>query len=212
MKAPYIIYTDFESIIEKFDTCIPPTNKSSTTKTEVHKPCGASFAVVRPDGVLTNSFIYRGESCVQEFLTALIQEEQKIREALTKKAPLQMTDEDWRSFHTATNCHIYKKTLFHHNERDEIEFWHPQTGEYCGKVHKYTKAPGSNSSCYSVYLKQTTQDDDGNYIIEKWAPRGKRPEDADEENDCFRCGRPLLRDRFREAVKDHCHITGKFRK
>ena len=45
MKAPYIIYADVESIIQKFDTCIPPTEKSSTTKTEVHKPCGPSFAV-----------------------------------------------------------------------------------------------------------------------------------------------------------------------
>ena len=37
MKAPYVIYLDFESIIEKYDTCIPPNERSSTTKTEVHQ-------------------------------------------------------------------------------------------------------------------------------------------------------------------------------
>ena len=36
MKAPYVIYADFESIIEKYGTCIPPTDRSSTTKTGIH--------------------------------------------------------------------------------------------------------------------------------------------------------------------------------
>ena len=47
MKAPSKIYANCESIIEKYDTCIPPTNSNSTTKTEIHKPCGFSFITVR---------------------------------------------------------------------------------------------------------------------------------------------------------------------
>ena len=198
MKVPFVIYADFESIIEKFGTCIPPTDKSSTTKTEIHKPCGASFVAVKSDSSIFKEFLYRGEDCVEKFLMALIQTEAEIREALKHKGPLHMTG---------------KKSLFHYNERDETEFWHPKTGEYYvyGIVHKYTKAPRSRSSCYSELLKIETQDDYGNYIIKKWAPRKKRPEDAGKDNDCLYCDRPLLRERYREAVKDHCHITGKFR-
>ena len=60
-------------------------------------------------------------------------------------------------------------------------------------------------------LKLLTQDDEGKYIIDKWCPRKQRPVDAGEENDCFYCSGPLLREQFRDAVRDHCHITGKFR-
>ena len=171
IKAPFIIYADCESIIEKFDTCIPPTHKSSTTKTEMHKPCGFSFITVRSDGAVSKPFFYRGEDCVQEFLSDLLQAEREIREALTQKAPLKMADEDWKAFYKATECHICNKGLIRYNTKDEIEFWDPETGEYCGKVHKFTRAPGIRSSCYSEVLKRQTQDDNGKYNIKEWHPR-----------------------------------------
>ena len=103
MKAPYVIYADFESIIEKYDTCIPPTDRSSTTKTEVHKLCGFSFVAVRSDGDVKGkkACCYRGEDCVKQFLAALLQTEMEIREELTHKKKLQMTKEDWRAFDAA---------------------------------------------------------------------------------------------------------------
>ena len=215
MKAPFIIYADCESIIEKYDTCIPPTERSSTTKTEIHKPCGFSFIAVRSDGKVSETFLYRGEDCVQEFLKALLRTERVLRLQLRKKTPLKMTDEDWKAFHRATNCHICHKSLYKYNEKDEIEFWHPVTGKYCGKFHKYTKAPDSQSSCYSEALKLEAQDENGNFI-KKWHPRvqeskKKALEEGLHENDCSYCGKPLLRDKCREAVRDHCHLTGKFR-
>ena len=193
MKASFIIYADCENIIEKLDTCIPSTQHSSTTKTEIHKPCGFSFVTVRLDGAVSDPFFYRGENCVQEFLSALLEAERGIRGALTHKAPLQMEEKDWKDFHTATVCHICKNDLIRHNVRDEIEVWDPTSGEYCGKVHRFTKAPGSRNSCYSEVLKLLTQDVEGKYIIDKWSPRKQRPVEAGEENDCFYCSGPLLR-------------------
>ena len=38
----------------------------------------------------------------------------------------------------------------------------------------------------------------------------ERPVDEDKDTDCTYCDRPLFRSEFREAVKDHCHVTGKF--
>ena len=80
MKAPYVIYADFESIIEKYDTCIPPTERSSTTKAEVHKPCGFSLVAVRSDGEVKKVHCYRGEDFVKQFLATLLQTEMEIRE------------------------------------------------------------------------------------------------------------------------------------
>ena len=87
MKAPYVIYADFESIIEKYDTCIPPTDRSSTTKTEVHKPCGFSLVAVRSDGEVKEkqARCYRGEDCVKQFLAALIQNGSGAKEELKHK-------------------------------------------------------------------------------------------------------------------------------
>ena len=45
-------------------------------------------------------------------------------------------------------------------------------------------------------------------------PRNKRqqpPEQVFEQEDCLCCGEPLVQRSFRDAVKDHCHITGKYR-
>ena len=167
MKAPYVIYADCDSSIEKYGTCFPSTDKSSTTKTEIHQACGFSFIAVRSDGSVTKTYNYRGENCVRQFFSALLQTETEITESLKQKAPLNMSEEDWKAFHRAKECHICKKDLFRYNAKDEIEFWHPDTGEYCGKVHKSTRAPGRESSCYSEILKIETQDENGKYIIKQ---------------------------------------------
>ena len=44
-KAPFIIYTDLEHIIEKFDGCKNPEN-SSTTKASEHIPSGFSMSTI----------------------------------------------------------------------------------------------------------------------------------------------------------------------
>ena len=213
MKAPYVIYADFESIIEKYDTCIPPTDRSSTTKTEVHKPCGFSFVAVRSDGEVKGkkACCYRGKDCVKQFLAALLQTEMEIREELTHKKKLQMNKEDWRALDTAKECHICKENLIRHNERDETEIWDLETGAYCGKVHKYKQAPVKGDkpmSCYQYMMNVMSTD--------KWHKRDYKTkkeilEEYPDESNCMNCGEPLLRDKFRDAVKDHRHITGKFR-
>ena len=213
MKVPYVIYADYESIIEKYDTCIPPTDRSSTTKTEVHKPCGFSLVAVRSDGEVKNkqACCYRGEGCVKQFLAALLQTEAETREELTHKKKLQMTREDWRAFDAAKECHICKEDLIRHNEKDETELWDSETGAYIGKVHRYKQAPVQGDkpmSCFQYMMNMMNTD--------KWHKRDHKTkkeilEEYPDESNCFNCGEPLLRDKFRDAVKDHCHITGKFR-
>ena len=50
MKAPYVVYADFECIVRKIATCEPDNKRSFTVKTEKHEPCGFSYLVVRSDG------------------------------------------------------------------------------------------------------------------------------------------------------------------
>ena len=68
MKAPYVIYADFECILEKIAGCEPSADKSFTVKTEKHEPCGFSYIAVRSDGKLFGPFNYRGKEAVYVFL------------------------------------------------------------------------------------------------------------------------------------------------
>ena len=145
MKAPFVIYADSESILEKMDTCIPAPGESSTTQIDKHKPSGFSFV--------------RGEDCVQRFLAALVETEIELRESLKQKAPLQMTEQDWRDFNSAASCHICKKDLIKHNHLDAVDVFCPNTGEYLGKAHRFKKAPDSRSSCFYEVYNEIKPDD-----------------------------------------------------
>ena len=50
MKAPYVVYADFECILRKINTCERDNKKSFTIKTEKHEPCGFSYVIERSDG------------------------------------------------------------------------------------------------------------------------------------------------------------------
>ena len=107
MKAPYVIYADFEALVKKMPGCERDPDKkykSYTEKTEWHEACGYSYIVVRSDGEVTGSKVYRGEEAVKSFLENVMQEEEKIRERLAKPKPVTMTQENWEDFKHAENC------------------------------------------------------------------------------------------------------------
>ena len=68
MKAPYVVYADFECLVRKMATCEPDNKQSFTMKTEKHEPCGFSYVVVRSDGQTFGPYTYRGEDAVFIFL------------------------------------------------------------------------------------------------------------------------------------------------
>ena len=45
-KAPFIIYADFQCVIEKFDGCKNNSENSSTTKISEHIPSGFSMSKI----------------------------------------------------------------------------------------------------------------------------------------------------------------------
>ena len=112
MKAPYVVYADFECVLRKINTCEPDNKQSFTTKTENHEPCGFSYVVVRSDGQTFGPYTYRGEDAIYKFLTSLLNHEIKMREDMANKRPLVMTNQDWQKYRNATECHICNKSLY----------------------------------------------------------------------------------------------------
>ena len=85
LKAPWVIYADFESIIRKIEGPIQSTNKSFTHKSSIQEACGFCLRVVRSDGLSTEPFLYRGPDCIQVFLEQLKEAEVVILESLKKR-------------------------------------------------------------------------------------------------------------------------------
>ncbi len=120
-----------------------------------------------------------------------------------------MTEEDWEKQKNATECYICKKSLVKDLFLDSLPVWEIEQEyaepTYCGQSHKrcfYEERRNDfycplEDKCYNYCLKRLTKKED--------------KEEAQKLKNCMFCGKPLLQKNFRDAVKDHCHITGKYR-
>ena len=197
MKAPYVIYADFECVLEKISGCEPSADKSFTVKTEKHVPCGFSYIAVRSDGKLFGPFNYRGRDAVYVFLTWMQNHEKEMREDMADKRPLVMTPEDWQKHRCASDCYICRKSLVKGLYLDSMAVYDYDSGKYCGQSHR---------RCYHQAAKN------------KYTPQERRqPKDEIDEwisktqETCLFCAEPLIVPNFKDSVRDHDHMTGKYR-
>ena len=197
MKAPYTVYVDFECILRKINTCEPDNKQSFTIKTEKHETCGFSYVIARSDGQTFGPFTYRGEDAVFKFLASLLEHENKMREDMANKRPLVMTNQDWQKHRNAAECHICHKSLYKDLYLDSMEVYDPDSGKYCGQSHR---------RCYHHAAKN------------RYATREiRKPKDAIDQwitinqETCLFCPEPLLVPNVKDSVKDHDHMTGKYR-
>ena len=78
MMQPFVIYFDFESLLEEINTCCNDPEKSSTTKTNKHTPSGYSlFTCCLFDAKENKLDYYRAEDNMKNFYENL-REKRKI--------------------------------------------------------------------------------------------------------------------------------------
>ena len=122
--------------MRKINTCEPDNKHSFTIKTEKHEPCGFSYVVMRSDGQTFGPYTYRGEEAVFVFLTYLQNYEREMRGDMANKRPLDMTNEDWKKYRNAAECHICNKSLYKDLYLDSMNVYDPDSGKYCGQSHR----------------------------------------------------------------------------
>ena len=72
MKAPFIIYADLQSLLEKISTCHYNANESSTIKINNHTPSGYSlFTHCSFDNTKNRLSYYRGQGNMEMFCKGL---------------------------------------------------------------------------------------------------------------------------------------------
>ena len=86
MKAPFIIYADLESLLEKMNTCHNNPEKSSITKINKHAPSGYSLFTHCSFDETKNMLNHdRGKNCMKEFCLDLKKHVTKIINYKKKK-------------------------------------------------------------------------------------------------------------------------------
>ena len=79
MRAPFVIYADLESLLEKMNTCDNNPEKSSATKINKHTPFGYSLFKHCSFNVTKNKLdYYRGKNCMKNFCLDLREHAAKI--------------------------------------------------------------------------------------------------------------------------------------
>ena len=104
LKAPFVIYADFECLTTKTGTV--NTKPIKTDKYQHHRSCGFMINVVNSIDGSNEPFLYRGEDCMDVFVKKMIEVKDKIMEKMKENKDIIMKDEDWRDFKTATKCFI----------------------------------------------------------------------------------------------------------
>ena len=135
--VPFVIYADFEAIIEKISGCQPKDNNSYTESYQKHTDCGYGYKLVccYDDKYSKDTRIYKGEKAVYKFLEAMLREVEYCKRIIKKEfnKPLKMMKEDEEEFQKAQECHICNKYT---NEDIKVRDHCHITGKYRGSAHQ----------------------------------------------------------------------------
>ena len=138
LAVPFVIYGDFEAIIEKVHGCKPSNDNSYTEVYQKHTDCGYGYKVVccYNDKYSKPVQIYRSEKAVYKFMEAMLEEVKYCKNIIKKEftKPLRMTKDDEEKFQKADKCHICEKE---YNKTDVRVRYHCHiTGQYRGSAHQ----------------------------------------------------------------------------
>ncbi|XP_047029015.1 uncharacterized protein LOC124636862 isoform X1 [Helicoverpa zea] len=132
--VPFVIYADFETMLERFESCDPDPTKASTVIRQRHVPVAFGYHITCTLDANYNCYVsYRGLDCVSKFVKSIYKDAQRIYDILKNNVPMIYTDENAHDFENAITCHICEHFLFGDRVRDHCHL----TGKYRGAAHNY---------------------------------------------------------------------------
>ena len=133
-KVPFIMYADFESILELISRPGNNPRISTTRGINVHVPSGwcicSKFAYGEVKAPLA---LYRGKDCVQKFCDHIIGEARRLYKSFPEKPMEPLTKVQWKDYKKVSSCHICLKPFIEGNPkvRDHCHY----SGIYRGVAH-----------------------------------------------------------------------------
>ena len=133
-KVPFIMYADFEAMLEPIQGSSPNPNESYTKKVNQHIPSGWCVYSKFTYGEVENPLeLYRGEDCVEKFCNHIKEEAKRLYHMFPEKPMDPLTLRQWKSYRRASKCQIcFKPFNFKDPKvRDNCHY----TGKYRGPAH-----------------------------------------------------------------------------
>ena len=133
-KVPFIMYADFESILEPIQGPDNNPSISSMRGVNVDTPSGWCVYSKFAYGKVTNPLKeYRGKACVSKFCEHIIAEAQCLHESFPEKPMEPLTKSPLKEYKRVTKCHICFKPFREGNRkvRDHCDY----SGKYRGAAH-----------------------------------------------------------------------------
>lgn len=136
-NVPFVIYADFESLLEPtetsdYDTDTTDRHTPNTTTLHHHIPAAFGYYIVcNADPSHNRYFSYRGTDCVDRFIKEIYKDVAKIYRVLSTNTPIIFNENDELNFLNAKRCHICNHFLFSDRVRDHCHI----TGSYRGAAH-----------------------------------------------------------------------------
>lgn len=132
LRVPFVVYADFECILERQYGCQPDPSKSSTIKLAKHAPSGFTYKVVGLSPETTENHVtYRGHEAVDVFVDHMIKLEGRLLNMLRNPKPMDLSEEETKALREATLCHICHGKLRNDTVRDHCHV----TGKFRGAAH-----------------------------------------------------------------------------
>ena len=132
-KVPFIMYADFESILEPIQGVKNDPSISSTRRVNSHKPLGwclhSKFAYGK---VKKPTSQYRGPDCVEKFCEKIISEAKRLYRSYPEVPMLPLTKSQLKKHEKAKICQICFKEF---NEKGKVRDHCHYTGLYRGAAH-----------------------------------------------------------------------------
>ena len=133
-KVPFMMYADFESILEPIQGASNDPNVSSTRGVNIYTPSGwcvySKFAYGKVTNPLTQ---YRGSDCVEKFCEHIIPEAKRLCNSFPERPMEPLTKSQIKEYKRATKCHICFKP-FSEKKRKVRDHCH-YSGLYRGAAH-----------------------------------------------------------------------------
>ena len=134
-KVPFVMYADFESILEPMDPVeLRSPNQPYTNEVNQHTPSGwcvySKFVYGDVDNPLRT---YRGKDCIETFCNYIKGEARRLYHMFPELPMGPFTKKQWKKYKRSTKCHICHKpfTLGDPKVRDHCHY----TGLYRGPAH-----------------------------------------------------------------------------
>ena len=201
MRAPFVIYADFECFNQVVTTTTTTATKhggsSSSAAAPVaasvqddscttHVPSGFCYLVVSSSSSITRKkfpVTYTGPNVVETFFDHMIQEERKIGKILKRKVPITFTDANAAAFLLTDACYVCDEPFDSKNIGDKVRDHDHLTGEYRGAAHincnlamRYSKTDPLNMFGFRIPIVfHNLRGYDGHLLMEAFGKyRGRR--------------------------------------